>query len=89
MAPQRKHAQKAWKVSNTIEEQVVLNIIEEQAMPNRIEKQAIVIFVAPAFQGMSWKVHFKFAYGHIRAHPYSPCENKDGFFLVNFFCNNT
>jgi len=54
-------------------------------VPNIIEKQAIVIYAAPFFQGMSWKVHFEFAYGHIRTHLYFPCKNKDGCFLVNSF----
>jgi hypothetical protein len=54
-----------------------------------IEEQAIVVYGALPSQGMSWKVYSKFAYGHIKTHPYSPCENKDGFFLANFFCSNT
>jgi hypothetical protein len=57
-------------------------------MPNIIEEQAIVVYVASPFQGISWKVHFEFVYGHIKTHPYSPCKNKDGFFLVNFFCSD-
>ncbi len=57
-------------------------------MPNIIEEQAIVVYVALPFQGISWKVHSKFVYGHIKTHPYSPCKNKDGFFLVNVFCSD-
>jgi len=75
MVLQRKHAQKAWMVSN---------IIEEQAVPN--EKQVIIVYVAPHSQGMSWEVHFEFVYGHVRTHPYFPCKNKDGFSFVNFIC---
>jgi hypothetical protein len=41
MPPQRKHAQKARKVSN---------IIEEQKVPN--EKQIIIVYAAPPSQGM-------------------------------------
>jgi cellulose synthase/poly-beta-1,6-N-acetylglucosamine synthase-like glycosyltransferase len=80
MVIQTKHAWKAQKVSNTIVEQMV---------PNTIEKQAIVIYVAMSSQGMSWKVHSKFAYGHIKTHPYSICKNENGLFFVKFFCNNT
>ncbi len=58
-------------------------------MLNIIEEQTIVMYVASPSQGMSWKVHFEFAYGHIKTHPYSPCKSKDEFFLVNFFCSNT
>jgi len=57
-------------------------------LPNIIEEQIIVVYVALPFQGISWKVHSKFVYGHIKTHPYSPCKNKDGFFLVNFFCSD-
>jgi hypothetical protein len=78
MVPQRKHARKAWMVSN---------IIEEQVVPN--EKQVIIVYVAPHSQGMSWEVHFEFAYGHVRTHPCFPCKNKDGLFFVNFICCNT
>jgi len=56
---------------------------------NTIEKQTIIIYLALPFQGMLWKVHSEFAYGHIKTHLYSPCKNKDGFFFVNFFCYNT
>jgi len=67
MVPWRKCAWKAWKVSNTIEE------------------QAIIVYSASSSQGMSWKVHFEFAYGHIKTEPYFPCDNKDGFFFCQFF----
>ncbi len=50
-------------------------------MPN--EKQVIIVYVASLSQGMLWKVHFEFAYGHIKTHPYFPCKNKDGFFCHN------
>jgi len=66
MAPQKKCAWKAWKVSNII------------------EKQAIVMYVALPSQGMSWKLYSEFAYGHIKTHPYFPCESKDGFFFGQF-----
>jgi hypothetical protein len=49
-------------------------------MPNTIEKQAIVIYANPPFQGISWKVHSEFAYGHIKTHLYFPCESNDGLF---------
>jgi len=58
-------------------------------MPNIIEEQTIIVYATLRFQSMSWKVHFEFAYGHIKTHPYSPCESKYGFFFVNIFCNNT
>jgi len=73
MGFQRKHIGKAQKVSN---------IIEEQKMPN--EKQVIIVYVAPPSQGILSEVHFEFAYGHIRYHPYFPCKNKDGFFCQFF-----
>jgi hypothetical protein len=38
-------------------------------VPNTIEEQAIVVYSTLPSQGMSWKVHSKFAYGHIRTHP--------------------
>jgi len=44
MAPQKKHAQKARKVSN---------IIEGQIMPNIIGEQVIVVYVTLPFQGIS------------------------------------
>jgi hypothetical protein len=40
----KKHAQKARKMSN---------IIEGQVVPNKIEEQTIVVYVASPFQGIS------------------------------------
>jgi hypothetical protein len=78
MAPPRKHVEKARKLWNTIEEQTVPN-----------EEHVIVIYATLLFQGMSWEVHFEFAYGNIRTHPYFRMESKDGCFFVNLFCCNT
>jgi hypothetical protein len=58
-------------------------------MPNIIEEQAIVVYVTLPFQGISWKVHSEFVYGHIKTHFYFPCKSKDGVFFGQFFCSNT
>jgi hypothetical protein len=52
-------------------------------------KQAIEIYMVMSSQGMSWKVHFEFTYGHIKTHPYFLCENENWLVFVKKICNNT